>query len=413
MARAPEELVPPEIVAGHTENGSEKIFCADPLNSGFLASSDLPQNSLNMMGRGIDFNYIPYAETWNFERAKTAIIDDSSEFSRGSKSKFQAERSINSGSKEVCVGGAILPLDLSCPEKVQRDFQLLAVSEQADPQEEVVIEADYNPFPWPKRITTRHVIGHQENKCIPFASNYTTLEILFAPDYRAGKVLPLVDLRGHRFDNNTYAANIGIGGRTIPMPDSRFCEMLGINAYYDYRQGCIGYYQQFSVGIEVLRKRWDFRANVYVPFGHKKHIHSCLFNNYDGDYFAFRKDIESVSYSFNSEIGYLLIASENFLLYAAAGPYFLARGKCCESTPGGEIRIRPQYQDYIALDLSWRHDGLFDTIWQAEVIFNLPLYQLTDRNQRPCGITDRQIYQPIERFEVMPLSKRSCWFSNF
>ncbi len=54
--------------------------------------------------------YCARLETWNFERAKTAIIDDRklvhisnidqftivdySEFSRGSKSKFQAERSI-------------------------------------------------------------------------------------------------------------------------------------------------------------------------------------------------------------------------------------------------------------------------------------------------------------------------------
>ncbi len=56
--------------------------------------------------------YCARFETWNFKRAKTAIIDDRklvhisnidqftivdySEFSRGSKSKFQAERSITS-----------------------------------------------------------------------------------------------------------------------------------------------------------------------------------------------------------------------------------------------------------------------------------------------------------------------------
>jgi len=270
-----------------------------------------------------------------------------------------------------------------------------------------------NSFPWPKRIAIRHVIGDQEKDCIPFASNYTTFEILFAPDYVPGRIMPLVDVRGHRFDNNTYAANIGIGGRSIPNHCSRFCEMLGFNTYYDYRQGCIGYYQQFGLGIEVLGRRWDFRANAYVPFGHKKHIHSCLFNDYEGDFYAIRRDIESVSYSFSGEVGYLLYSSEDFLLYAAAGPYFLARGKCGDSTPGGEIRIRPQYQDYIALDLSWRHDSLFKTIWQAEIIFNLPLYQLADKNLRPCCLTDRQIYQPIDRFEVMPLGKKTCWDANF
>lgn len=271
-------------------------------------------------------------------------------------------------------------------------------------------EESFDPYPWPKRIDIRHVIGEQEKKCYPFATNYTSLDVFFAPDYRPGSMMPFIDLRGHRFDNNTYAANLGIGGRSIPDYCSRFCEMLGWNIYYDYRQGNIGYYQQVGVGIEVLKRRWDFRANAYVPFGAKRHSHVCSF--VDFDYYAIRKDIESVSYSFNGEVGWLMVNSEQFLLYFAGGPYFLVRNKSKDAIPGAEIRLRPQYKDYIALDLSWRYDRLFQTIWQAEIIFTLPLYHLADKNRCPCGLTDRQIYQPVERFEVMPLSKRSCWNTN-
>ena len=288
------------------------------------------------------------------------------------------------------------------------------------PVQETVIEDCCEPkgyccssFPWPKRITVRHVVGDQEEECVPFATNYTTYEMFLAPDYRQGSIMPLIDLRGHRFDNNTYAANIGIGGRSIPYCGSSVCEMFGFNAYYDYRQGCIGYYQQVGLGIEVLGSRWDFRANAYAPFGKRRHIHTCVFDEYDGDYFAIKRDIESVSYSFNGEIGFLFIDRCDFSLYGAAGPYFLARDRCQGGVMGGEVRLRPQYKDYFALDLSWRYDSLFETIWQASIVFNLPLYQLKERNERPCGISDRQIYQPIERFEVMPLSSRTCWFSNF
>jgi hypothetical protein len=46
-------------------------------------------------------------------------------------------------------------------------------------------------------------------------------------------------------------------------------------------------------------------------------------------------------------------------------------------------------------------------------LFSIPLYQLTNQNEKPCNFTDRQIYQPIERYEVMPLGTRSCWKHNY
>jgi len=287
-------------------------------------------------------------------------------------------------------------------------------SDQApDAPIEYVPVQSYDAYSLIKRVEIRHIVGNQEKKCIPFATNYTTLDIFTAPDYRPGQMFPFLDLRGHRFDNNTYAANAGIGGRYVPNDYSGFCDMLGFNVYYDYRQGCVGYYQQIGAGIEVLGRRWDFRANGYAPFGARRHIKTCFFNDYVGDFYARRQDIESVSYSFNGEVGYLAVNGKNFSLYMAGGPYFLARGRCCTSTVGVEARIRPKYKDYVALDLSARYDDLFGTIWQAGIIFTLPLYQISNQNERPCGLRDWQIYQSVERFEVMPLSKRSCWETNF
>ena len=192
----------------------------------------------------------------------------------------------------------------------------------------------WDPYPWPKRITARHVWGYQEKTCIPFATNFTTLDLFIAPDYRPGHLLPFLDLQGHRFDNNTYAANGGVGARFIPSGHSGLCEMLGFNAYYDYRQGNIGYYQQIGAGVEVLGRRWDFRGNVYVPFGNKRHMHACVFNNYVGNYYAIRRDIESVSYSFNGEIGYLAVNGKNFSFYLAVGPYFLVGADAVKAQRG-------------------------------------------------------------------------------
>ena len=78
-------------------------------------------------------------------------------------------------------------------------------------------------------------------------------------------------------------------------------------------------------------------------------------------------------------------------------------------------RIRPQYKDYVALDMSVSYDKSFKTVYEAAVIVYLPLYQISSKKSRkaPCGITDRQVYQPIERFEIMPLGKNCCWKTNF
>lgn len=268
-----------------------------------------------------------------------------------------------------------------------------------------------DPIPWPKRIAIRHVQGWGEG--IGFGTNYSTLELFCAPDYRLGRILPFLDLRGHRFDNNLYAANVGVGVRYIPGTDC-FCEMLGFNIYYDFRQGFIGNYNQLGAGIEVLAARWDLRANVYAPFGNSKHRRGCCFTYSDGDFFICHKKCEFANYGFNAEFGYLLVRTCDFLLYGAAGPYYLTR-RCDDDTVGGKARIRPQYRDYVALEASYSYDSVYRSVWQLEIILNFPIYQISSsRNQRNrCCFSDRQIYQPVERFEVMPLGRRDCWFYNF
>jgi hypothetical protein len=261
----------------------------------------------------------------------------------------------------------------------------------------------------PKRISVRHIQGNQNE--VAYGTNYSTLALLYAPPYRLGRFIPLFDFRGHRFDDNTYAANFGLISRYIPF-NNTFCEILGFNAYYDYRQGGIGYYQQVGCGVEILGRRWDFRGNLYVPFGAKTGTKICVYDDYEGDYVITNNLWEDVSYTFSAEVGYMMLRSKYLLFYLAAGPYYIAGRDCYLNTVGGKARIRPQYKDYIALDLSISHDPLFETIWQAEVIVYFPLYQIGNQRKSRC-LSDRQVYQPVERFEVMPLMRESCWKTNF
>ncbi len=269
----------------------------------------------------------------------------------------------------------------------------------------------HTAFLLPKRISLYHVEGSSHE--FSYGTNYSTVAAFFASEYQLGHFMPLVDVRGHRFDNDHYAFSVGTGFRYVPF-DNTFCELLGFNVFYDWRQGHKGSFNQLGLGVEVLSSRWDFRANGYIPFGIRQVTTSRHCGHYTGGYYLIHRDCEYTSFGFNAEVGYLLVDNPVFFLYAAAGPYYLSR-RSSNRTRGGTFRIRPQYKDYFAVDLSVSYDAVFHGIFQATAIVYLPLYQLSSRRDRnaPCGITDRQVYQPIERHEVTALGKSSCWKYNF
>ncbi len=274
--------------------------------------------------------------------------------------------------------------------------------------------ADRQRFPVPQRVTLSHIESDHFTNC--FATNYTKAQLLFAGEYIPGKFLPQFDFRGDRFDDTTYAASGGLVLRYIPKEGGPVNRILGINAYYDYRQGNIGYFKQIGGGIEILGKRLDFRANVYVPVGGKRKMRRCVFDDFEGGFFATKDSFESISFAYNAEIGWLAIDSSRYLfLYLAGGPYYIAGRKCFDKTLGGEFRIQPQYKDYIALNAIVSHDPLFHTVYQFEVILHLPLYLLSKKIHKKAtsGLTARQIYQPVIRYDVMPIGRCTCWMFNW
>lgn len=283
-------------------------------------------------------------------------------------------------------------------------------SKDPPPSQKESTPAPETSFPILKRAWLSHIEGTGDG--VGYMTDYSTAALLFAPDYSVGHTLPMVDLRIHRFDNNTYATNLGIVGRYIP---ESFCELLGFNIYYDWRQGWLGQFHQISTGVEVLGKKWDFRANMYFPISARVHQKKCVFDHYTGGFFAIERKYEAVSYGYNAEVGYLAAnTKKGFLFYVAAGPYYMSKRRCHDAVRGVRARIRPQYKDYFAVDLSGSYDPIFHAVFQAEIIVSIPLYQIgPNRNRVPCGITDRQVYQRVERFEVMPLGRCKCWHTNF
>lgn len=263
-----------------------------------------------------------------------------------------------------------------------------------------------NIYPIPKRID----VGHIEGKGIGYNTGYTKLSIVFAPEYRVGHYLSLIDVRGVVFDDGKFAANAGYIGRYLP---KSFCEVFGFNVFYDFRQGHRGNYNQVSGGFEVLNRRWELHANASVPVGTREHIKRIVYDNYIGPFREVCKREEAAKYFFDGSIGYYMVNGKNFQMYAAAGPYYLF-GKFGGSAVGGRALLRPQFGDVASVELSVSHDHIFETIYQVNVVLTLPLYKLSSRlknKKGSCGTNNRQIYQPIDRDIV--LLERTCCNNNF
>lgn len=175
---------------------------------------------------------------------------------------------------------------------------------------------------------------HIEGRGIGYSQGYTTIQAFFTPHFVA--FVPLVDFRGHVFDDGKFAANAGVGFRLI-----RSC-VYGFHAYYDYRQTNHFQYNQASFGLEALGKRLDFRLEGYFPFGRER---------------AFKGG--------NGEIGVHILKNETYALYGAVGPYFFERQ--AKKAIGGQTRFSATFLEHVRVEASGSYDPVFRWIAQASV----------------------------------------------
>ena len=154
-------------------------------------------------------------------------------------------------------------------------------------------------------------------------------------------------------------------------------------------------------------------VNGSVPVEDRKRFKKCVYDNFIGPYREVCKRNEVAEYAVDGSVGYYFVNGKNFQLYAGAGPYYLT-GPIDTHAVGGKAVLRPQFGDIASVELSVSHDRLFETIYQVNVVFTLPLYKLSPvmkKNKGPCGMSTRQLYQPIDRDVV--LYRKTCCNNNF
>ncbi len=213
---------------------------------------------------------------------------------------------------------------------------------------------------------------HLESKGIGFNKGYSTLETFFAStEAWEGKWLPFLDLRGHLFNNGRSAVNSGIGVRYLAK------RVWGGNLYYDYRKTDRGRYNQVALGLESLGEFYDFRLNLYHPFGKKVH----------GSEFALD--------SYCAEAG---IHVKKALCFAA-GPYYLnEKGKVAW---GGKVRGNVVIYDHALLEVGTSYDHLFQWVVQGQLTISFTFGGKKEGKPLP-----QRSLQSINRWEIIPVTQR-------
>lgn len=264
-----------------------------------------------------------------------------------------------------------------------------------------------NPYFIPKRFD----MGYAEGSGARYHLGYSKLAMVLAPEYAIGKYLPMINLKAMAFNNGTFSAAGGFVSRFLP---KSFCEIFGFNFFYEWRQGKLGNFNQIEAGFEVLNKNWEIRAQGYVPVGQKNYKKKSIFADNVDNYRAERTRNEFANYFVDASAGYYIVNSNAFQIYLAAGPYWFT-GKFFNNVWGGQLTIRPQIMDYIELEFNMSYDKVLKTCYQGSIVLTLPLYNYSSaikKKKGPCGMANRQIYQPVRRDEMILLLQKCCWHIN-
>lgn len=125
---------------------------------------------------------------------------------------------------------------------------------------------------------------------------------LFVPLRQDGHSLLFGNLIGRFDDHSSREANAGIGFRRMHADGWNF----GLYGFFDRRRSNYGnYFNQATLGAEALGRDWDFRANLYQPFGDRiRQVDSLNTVEISGASVVFRGGEERALPGFDAEIGW-------------------------------------------------------------------------------------------------------------
>ncbi len=272
---------------------------------------------------------------------------------------------------------------------------------------------------YPLEYGSRVELGYRGPKGFGYDHGYGTLSAFLSPNGKR-TFQPFIDLRGHVFDNGKWAANAGLGGRV-----SFDKVVLGLNAYYDYRDSdCLNGISQAGGGFELLSRWVELRVNGYVPFGSTTASKNDCFQCFKGNRIIINQELCAALPDVDAELGFYLPGPLTFFdTYIGVGPYYLFDKTVEQEKLGGEwggrARISLQLYDGITAGGDVTYDPIFNTRGQGWIKLSLPLgpanlrkegKRFKDRYPGPCDETARlyaRMTQPVYRNEIIPIENKT------
>lgn len=225
-----------------------------------------------------------------------------------------------------------------------------------------------------------------------YTQGYESGELFLAYHKPESRSYPFLDLKVHRVGEGKLASNMGVGWRLFSVAQE---EMFGVNTYYDYRKIQNGAVHQLGLGMELLGKYWDIRANGYIPLAKRRaFIKKIRYTYSNPSYSATSDEFERGMWGLDIEVGQYLLRTKCFEIYNAVGPYFYSSTYRQNSILGGMGRIFARYKRYLILQFFITHDREFNTLFQGEISLTLP-FSFRSRKFRDC------LYKPVERNDII------------
>lgn len=249
-------------------------------------------------------------------------------------------------------------------------------------------------------VTIRTVQG----RGIGVDRGYTTLALFSTlQPFEEYPLMPFIDVRCHRLNNQHFAGNFGGGVRFY---NSQINKVIGFNCYYDFLEEHQGSHQ-FGSGFECLGDYCDFRLNGYFPLGNKRGRKNTVHTDYPGGFFCNAHENSKVLKGLDCEIASSLsrFCELPFDLYLGAGPYFY-RQKGDRNIWGGRVRVGIELFKYVKAELRWTHDAVFHNRMQGVISLSIPF-----GNSNRCSKT---FYQHVVRQEIIVSRPLICkYHTNF
>lgn len=246
----------------------------------------------------------------------------------------------------------------------------------------------------------RTSVRHIESGGIGYDDGYTTLEAFWVANPGEREIVPILDLRGHVFDGGEWAANAGIGLRTLWKN-----RVYGINTYYDYRNTGRFNANQIGAGFETLGEFFDFRINGYFPVGVKiSDPYDPVFASFSGHNMFLLQNYQSAMRGADAEFGFHLGTYESIDFYAAAGPYCFT-GNIDPNTFGGKARIAGIFNDFLTLEISNSYDGTFHNHFQGLISLNFSFGCGSERKKKERNYRCARMTQRVNRQEIIVIDQ--------